>query len=118
MVEISDMTARLVLGDGNLEEWQHARFVSTLEIVYWFVPSLYHMQSPNSVIFFCSPHKGCNEPFDAKDVVPAPEGVSHDDSLVQVSCYARHVIDPCFFNPASVSQMQAISVQAMQSPLA
>ena len=46
--------------------------------------------------FLCSPHKGCNEPFDAKDVVPAPEGVSHDDALAQVSCYAKHVIEPCF----------------------
>ena|ERR1700729_1982176 len=37
MVEIGDMTARLVLGDGNMDEWNHARFMSTLNIIYWSV---------------------------------------------------------------------------------
>lgn len=64
MVEIGDMTARLVLGDGNMDEWNHARFMSTLNIIY-------------------CPHKGCNEPFDANDVAPAPEGASHSKGLVQ-----------------------------------
>lgn len=64
MIEISDMTARLVLGDGNMEEWNHARFMSTLNIIY-------------------CPYKGCNEPFDANDVVPALEGSTHSRGLVQ-----------------------------------
>ena len=37
MVEIGDMTARLVLGDGNMDEWNHARFLSTMNIIYWSV---------------------------------------------------------------------------------
>jgi hypothetical protein len=35
MVEIGDMAARLVLGDGNMDEWNHARYISTLDIIYW-----------------------------------------------------------------------------------
>jgi len=66
LVEISDMTARLVLGDVNMEEWQHARFMSTLDIIY-------------------CPYKGCNEPFDANDVAPTRSGVSHAANVVQVS---------------------------------
>jgi hypothetical protein len=38
MVEIGDMTARLVLGDGNLDEWNRARFLLTRTILYWSVP--------------------------------------------------------------------------------
>ncbi|KAJ7802395.1 hypothetical protein B0H14DRAFT_3780480 [Mycena olivaceomarginata] len=52
-VEISDMTARLVLGEANMDEWNHARFLSTLNLIY-------------------CPHKGCDETFDADDVAPAP----------------------------------------------
>ncbi|KAJ7770584.1 hypothetical protein B0H16DRAFT_217558 [Mycena metata] len=63
-VEISDMTARLVLGEGNMAGWDHARFLSTLNLLY-------------------CPHKGCNEPFDVDDVAPAPSGVEHADTLVQ-----------------------------------
>ncbi|KAK7018996.1 RBR-type E3 ubiquitin transferase [Favolaschia claudopus] len=63
-VEISDMTARLVLGDPNMDEWNHARFLSTLNLIY-------------------CPHRGCDETFDADDVAPAPSGVSHAKSLVQ-----------------------------------
>ncbi|KAJ7819721.1 hypothetical protein B0H14DRAFT_3737038 [Mycena olivaceomarginata] len=35
-VEISDMTARLVLGEANMDEWNHAWFPSTLNLIYWF----------------------------------------------------------------------------------
>ncbi|KAJ7128094.1 hypothetical protein C8R46DRAFT_1145157 [Mycena filopes] len=64
-VEISDMTARLVLGEGkNMDEWNHARFLSTLNLIY-------------------CPQKGCDEAFDADDVAPAPSGVEHAETLVQ-----------------------------------
>ncbi|KAJ7791938.1 hypothetical protein B0H14DRAFT_184627 [Mycena olivaceomarginata] len=56
-VEISDMTARLVLGEANMDEWNHARFLSTLNLIY-------------------CPHKGCDETFDADDVAPAPGGIT------------------------------------------
>jgi hypothetical protein len=36
-VEISDMTARLVLGEANMDEWNHARFLSMLNLIYWCV---------------------------------------------------------------------------------
>lgn len=35
--EIGDMMARLVLGDGNMDEWNRARFLSTRTIVDWLV---------------------------------------------------------------------------------
>ncbi|KAJ6486832.1 hypothetical protein C8R45DRAFT_996149 [Mycena sanguinolenta] len=63
-VEIGDMTARLVLGEANMDEWNHARFLSTLNLIY-------------------CPHKGCDETFDADDVAPAPSGVKHAATLVQ-----------------------------------
>ncbi|KAF8189939.1 hypothetical protein K438DRAFT_1832370 [Mycena galopus ATCC 62051] len=63
-VEIGDMTARLVLGDSNMDEWNHARFLSTLNLIY-------------------CPHNGCDEEFDADDVAPAPSGVNHAATLVQ-----------------------------------
>ncbi|KAJ7236212.1 hypothetical protein C8J57DRAFT_1377036 [Mycena rebaudengoi] len=63
-VEISDMTAKLVLGESNMDEWNHARFLSTLNLLY-------------------CPHKGCNEAFDADDVTPAPRGIEHAETLVQ-----------------------------------
>ncbi|KAJ7901601.1 hypothetical protein B0H13DRAFT_2027665 [Mycena leptocephala] len=63
-VEISDMTARLVLGEANMDEWNHARFLSTLNLIY-------------------CPHNGCDETFDADDVAPAPSGVKHAETLVQ-----------------------------------
>ncbi|KAJ7802396.1 hypothetical protein B0H14DRAFT_2614301 [Mycena olivaceomarginata] len=56
-VEISDMTARLVLGEANMDEWNHARFLSMLNLIY-------------------CPHKGCDETFDADDVAPSPDGVT------------------------------------------
>ena len=37
LVEISDQTAQLVLGEGNMEEWNHARFTLSLNIMYWYV---------------------------------------------------------------------------------
>ncbi|KAJ7136091.1 hypothetical protein C8R44DRAFT_393126 [Mycena epipterygia] len=63
-VEISDTTARLVLGESNMDEWNHARFLSTLNLIY-------------------CPHKGCDETFDADDIAPAPSGVEHAETLVQ-----------------------------------
>ncbi|KAL7409036.1 hypothetical protein BDY24DRAFT_242911 [Mrakia frigida] len=57
IVEISDMTARLVLGEPNMDPWNHARFLSTLNLIY-------------------CPHKGCGEAFDADDVAPPLEGAS------------------------------------------
>ncbi|KAJ7143327.1 hypothetical protein C8R43DRAFT_1130754 [Mycena crocata] len=63
-VEISDMTARLCLGESNMDEWAHARFLSSLNLIY-------------------CPHRGCDETFDADDVAPAPSGVEHAKSLVQ-----------------------------------
>ncbi|KAF7318206.1 RBR-type E3 ubiquitin transferase [Mycena chlorophos] len=62
--EISDRVALLVLGPANLEEWNHARFLSTLNLIY-------------------CPHKGCDEQFDADDIAPAPSGVRHAATLVQ-----------------------------------
>jgi len=62
--EISDMTARLVLGEANTDEWNHARFLASLNLIY-------------------CPHRGCDETFDADDVAPAPSGVSHAPTLVQ-----------------------------------
>ncbi|KAJ7749330.1 hypothetical protein DFH07DRAFT_829339 [Mycena maculata] len=63
-VQISDLTAQLVLGASNMDEWNHARFLSTLNLIY-------------------CPHKGCDETFDADDIAPAPSGVEHAESLVQ-----------------------------------
>jgi hypothetical protein len=37
LIEISDQTAQLVLGEGNMEEWSQARFMLTLDIMYWYV---------------------------------------------------------------------------------
>jgi hypothetical protein len=34
MVEIEDSTARLVLGDDNMDEWNQARFMWTPDIMY------------------------------------------------------------------------------------
>jgi hypothetical protein len=35
LVEIGDATAQLILGEGNMEEWNHARFLTGLDIMYW-----------------------------------------------------------------------------------
>ncbi|KAJ7637075.1 hypothetical protein FB45DRAFT_908166 [Roridomyces roridus] len=61
-VYISDSTARLVLGEPNMDEWNQARFLRTINLI------------------FC-PHKGCREAFDVDDVVPA--GVLFAPSCVQ-----------------------------------
>ncbi|KAJ6571825.1 hypothetical protein B0H19DRAFT_669822 [Mycena capillaripes] len=45
---ISDVTAQLVLGKPNMDEWNHAGFLSTLNLIY-------------------CPHKGCEETFSASD---------------------------------------------------
>jgi len=76
MVQIGDMTARLVLGNDNMDEWNHARFMSTLNIMY-------------------CPHKGCNEAFDADDIVPAAEGTSHAPSLVQCPSCRKTLCKDC-----------------------
>jgi len=74
--EIGDITARLVLGDGNMDEWNRARFLSTRTIVY-------------------CPHKGCYAPFDADDMVPPPVGTSRSASLVQCPHCRRAVCKDC-----------------------
>ncbi|KAJ7580269.1 hypothetical protein C8J56DRAFT_278895 [Mycena floridula] len=63
-VEISDNTARLVLGEPNMEPWDDARYLSTLNLIY-------------------CPHKGCNELLNADDIAPAPKGVQYSKNLVQ-----------------------------------
>ncbi|KAJ7627656.1 hypothetical protein DFH06DRAFT_1227789 [Mycena polygramma] len=50
--EIDDTTARLVLGESNMDEWNHARFLSTLRRIH-------------------CPHKGCNHTFDTDDAIPS-----------------------------------------------
>jgi hypothetical protein len=75
------MTARLVLGELNMDEWNHARFLSTLNLIYWYVS---YLSAAISHIYFRSPHRGCDETFDADDVAPAPSGVDHAETLVQV----------------------------------
>lgn len=75
-VEISDMTARLVLGEANMEDWNNARFMSTLNLIY-------------------CPHKGCDEAFDADDVAPAPSGVKHAATLVQCPRCHRSLCKAC-----------------------
>ncbi|KAJ6571824.1 hypothetical protein B0H19DRAFT_669789 [Mycena capillaripes] len=77
-IEISDMTARLVLGEGNMDEWNHARFLSTLNLIY-------------------CPHKGCDETFDTDDVAPAPSGVNHAATLVQVGVQFLYSVFSLFF---------------------
>lgn len=41
LIEISDQTAQLVLGEGNMEEWNYARFMMSLNIMYWYVLHVY-----------------------------------------------------------------------------
>jgi hypothetical protein len=36
-VEISDLTAQLVLGEPNIKEWNHARYLSMLNLIDWYV---------------------------------------------------------------------------------
>ncbi|KAJ7457720.1 hypothetical protein FB451DRAFT_1564085 [Mycena latifolia] len=62
-VEISDMTARLVLGESNMPAWDRARFLTTHNIIY-------------------CPHKGCDEAIDV-DAVAAPDGIHNAETLVQ-----------------------------------
>jgi len=52
LVEISDVTAKLVLGEANMEVWNHARLVSKMSIVY-------------------CPYQDCSKPFDTNSIVPA-----------------------------------------------
>jgi hypothetical protein len=80
------MSARLVLGDGNMDEWNHARFMLTLDIIYWSISTLlpaFCVDVDDCVPF--SPHKGCGEPFDANDVAPAQFEGPYASGLVQVS---------------------------------
>ncbi|KAJ7847702.1 hypothetical protein B0H14DRAFT_2769281 [Mycena olivaceomarginata] len=50
--EINDATARLVLGESNMDEWNQARFWSTLSLLP-------------------CPHEGCNHSFDVEDAIPS-----------------------------------------------
>ncbi|KAJ6499588.1 hypothetical protein C8R47DRAFT_294488 [Mycena vitilis] len=54
MREIDDTTARLVLGELNMDEWNHARFLSKLRRIH-------------------CPHQGCNHNFDADDAIPSSD---------------------------------------------
>ncbi|KAJ7800311.1 hypothetical protein B0H14DRAFT_2900252 [Mycena olivaceomarginata] len=50
--EINDATARLVLGESNMDEWNQARFWSTLSLLHCL-------------------HEGCNHSFDVEDAIPS-----------------------------------------------
>ncbi|KAJ7232976.1 hypothetical protein B0H12DRAFT_184175 [Mycena haematopus] len=62
--EISDTTARLVLGESNMDEWNHARFLSTLRLLQ-------------------CPHRGCNQTFDADDAIRLGSFHPHRETCVQ-----------------------------------
>ncbi|KAJ7143328.1 hypothetical protein C8R43DRAFT_572418 [Mycena crocata] len=72
--QISDTTARLVLGEKNMNEWAHARFLSTLNLIY-------------------CPHPGCNEVFDADDAVP--ESPAYSRNRVQCPHCKRSLCKAC-----------------------
>lgn len=76
LVEISDQTAQLVLGEGNMEEWKQAQFLSTLDIMY-------------------CPYRGCGEAFDANDVVPTISDSKHRTSIVQCPRCRRSLCKDC-----------------------
>jgi len=76
LVEISDQTAQLVLGEGNMEEWNDARFMLSLNIMY-------------------CPYKRCGEAFDLNDVAPPLTRGNYAKSVVQVRHYS--VITPLLF---------------------
>ncbi|KAJ7851702.1 hypothetical protein B0H13DRAFT_2284492 [Mycena leptocephala] len=63
-VEISDLTAQLVLGEPNIKEWNHARYLSKLNLID-------------------CPHKGCEETFPADNVAVVSSGVQHATTLVR-----------------------------------
>jgi len=94
MVEIGDITARLVLGDGNMDEWNNARFMSTMDIIH-------------------CPHKGCNEPFDANDVAPALTGAATTQGLVQCPRCRKTLCKNCkviWHDKLTCAQYQALPV--------
>jgi hypothetical protein len=76
MVEISDMTAVLVLGPNNMDEWRHARFFSALEIMY-------------------CPNESCGEAFDANDLAPEFSSTSYEDGMVQCPRFNRMLCRYC-----------------------
>ncbi|KAJ7637073.1 hypothetical protein FB45DRAFT_908153 [Roridomyces roridus] len=93
-VEISDVTAKLVLGDTNMNDWNHARFLSTLNLIY-------------------CPHKGCDESFDANDIAPAPSGVEHAQTLVQCPRCRKTLCTSCksvWHDKLTCEQYQALPV--------
>jgi len=94
MNEISDMSARLVLGDANMDEWNHARFMLTLDIIH-------------------CPHKGCGEPFDANDVAPAQFKGPYASGLVQCPKCQKTLCKDCravWHEKLSCKEFQALPV--------
>ncbi|KAJ7136092.1 hypothetical protein C8R44DRAFT_769668 [Mycena epipterygia] len=75
-IEISDATAQLVLGEPNMDEWNHARFFLTLNLIY-------------------CPHQGCNEAFDVDDVVPTQDVQQHPRIRVQCPHCKRALCKAC-----------------------
>ncbi|KAJ7039872.1 hypothetical protein C8F04DRAFT_1085181 [Mycena alexandri] len=63
-MEISDATARLVLGESNMTEWNHARFLSSINLIH-------------------CPHRHCQLSFDAENDVTAGGG---SESKTRVEC--------------------------------
>ncbi|KAJ7437373.1 hypothetical protein B0H11DRAFT_629269 [Mycena galericulata] len=74
-IHISDATARLVLGEPNMNEWNYARFLHTLNVIH-------------------CPHQGCNAVFDVDDVVPA-QGVQYARNRVQCPCCRGSLCKAC-----------------------
>ncbi|KAJ7851701.1 hypothetical protein B0H13DRAFT_2085070 [Mycena leptocephala] len=62
-IEIGDATARMVLGESNMDEWNHARFLWTLNRINCL-------------------HNGCNYTFDADDACPS-RGLPPRETCVQ-----------------------------------
>lgn len=91
MNEIGDISARLVLGDVNMDEWNHARFMLTMDIMYWSISVLLPGCANINNILPSSPHKGCSEPFDVNDVAPAQSGKHYASGYVQVGSF--HMLD-------------------------
>ncbi|KAJ7881288.1 hypothetical protein B0H14DRAFT_2565865 [Mycena olivaceomarginata] len=61
---VPQSTCQVKLGEVNMNEWNHAWFLPTLNLIY-------------------CPHKGCNETFNVDDVARAPSGVKHAAAVVQ-----------------------------------
>ncbi|KAJ7749329.1 hypothetical protein DFH07DRAFT_829336 [Mycena maculata] len=74
-IDISDRTARMVLGESNMEEWNHARFLMSLNLV-------------------SCPYSNCNEAFDVDDIVP-PRDVHYERYQVQCPRCKRSMCKAC-----------------------